>query len=58
LRLVFEFFRVTLPATFFVTLTCLLITTVINIHVDVDLGWVILLFPVLYAGCGLLARLR
>ena len=57
LRLVFEFFRVTLPATFFVTLTCLLITTVINIHVDVDLGWVILLFPVLYAGCGLLAAI-
>lgn len=57
LRLFIEFFRITLPMTFFVVFTSLLITTVVEIRPYL-LPWAqVLIFPLLYAAAGLAATL-
>jgi non-ribosomal peptide synthetase-like protein len=57
LRLFIEFFRVTLPATGFVVLTCLLLTLVTELADQFGLGAVVAAFPVLYFLAGILACL-
>ena len=63
-RLFIEFFRVTLPATFFVFLSSILITAVVVLGRAFQAGGdsearadfkLALLFPILYLACGLLA---
>lgn len=55
LRALIEFVRVILPSTGFVALTSLLFSVMVLIEDDVTLGQMLLLLPVLYAGCGLVA---
>jgi len=54
-RAAIEFIRVILPSTGFIILTSLLFSVVVLIQDYVELSQMILLFPFLYAGCGLLA---
>jgi non-ribosomal peptide synthetase-like protein len=56
-RTVLDFFRVILPSTGFVMLTCLLLSAVVLLHDEISPMAMLLLFPILYAGCGLLAAL-
>jgi non-ribosomal peptide synthetase-like protein len=53
LRLFIEYFRVTLPATGFVVLTCMILTAVTELGDRFGLGWVVALFPLLYFLAGL-----
>ena len=56
LRLFIEFFRVILPATGFVVLTCLLLTAITYLEEEVGgLGLAVALFPVLYLVAGVAA---
>jgi len=57
LRLFIEFFRVILPATGFVVLTCLLLTAMTELDEYLGLGVAIALFPVLYFLAGIAACL-
>ena len=57
LRLFIEFFRVILPATGFVVLTCLLLTAVTELDEYLGLGVAIALFPLLYFLAGIVACL-
>ena len=57
LRLFIEGFRVLLPATGFVVLTCLLLTLMTELAEEVGLGWAVALFPLCYFLAGLLACL-
>jgi len=54
-RAAIELIRVILPSTGFIVLTSLLFSVVVLIQDYVELSQMILLFPFLYAGCGLLA---
>ena len=56
-RAAIEFVRVILPSTGFIVLTSLLFSAVVLIQDYVELHEMLLLFPLLYAGCGLLAVL-
>jgi non-ribosomal peptide synthetase-like protein len=56
-RLFIEFFRIILPATFFTLLASLMIYGVIRFHQECSTLKLILVFPVLYAGCALAAAL-
>ena len=54
-RAAIEFFRVILPSTGFIVLTSILLSAIMQIReVSGDVHWLVL-FPVLYAGCGLAA---
>ena len=57
LRLFIEYFRVTLPATGFVVLTCLLLTLMTELGEYVGMGGAVALFPLLYFLAGLVACL-
>jgi non-ribosomal peptide synthetase-like protein len=52
-----EAVRVLLPSTGFVVLTSLLFETILRLRQALPLWQVVLLFPVLYAGCGVAAAL-
>jgi non-ribosomal peptide synthetase-like protein len=56
-RGVIEFFRVTVPATFFVALTTTLIVFVTSLRDRAGVGAVILLFPALFIACAWAAAL-
>ena len=57
LRLFIEYFRVTLPATVFVVLTCLLIGAVTWLRQEMPTAAAVALFPLPYLVCGLAAAL-
>ena len=54
-RALIEFVRVILPSTFFIILTSVMLSVVVLIQEDTSLHEMLLLFPLLYAGCGLAA---
>jgi non-ribosomal peptide synthetase-like protein len=54
-RAIIELIRVILPSTGFIILTSLLFSVIVLIQDSIDLPQMLLLFPILYAGCGLLA---
>ncbi len=56
-RAAIEFFRVTLPSTGFLVLTSVLFSVVVLVQEHLTLTELLLLFPCLYAGCGLAATL-
>ena len=56
-RAAIELIRVILPSTGFIVLTSLLFSVVVLIQEDLSLKQLLLLFPILYAGCGVLAVL-
>ena len=57
LRLFIEFFRVILPATGFVVLTCLLLTLMTELGDNLGMAGAVALFPVFYFLAGILACL-
>jgi non-ribosomal peptide synthetase-like protein len=57
LRYCIEFFRVTLPAILFITLASLIANITSYLQVEKDLGELIILFPLMYIGTGILAVL-
>jgi non-ribosomal peptide synthetase-like protein len=57
LRYCIEFFRVTMPAVLFVTFASLIANVVSYLQVEKDLWELILLFPVMYLGLGILGVL-
>lgn len=57
LRYGIEFFRVTLPAVLFLTMASLISNITSYLQVEMDLPELILLFPVLYLGAGVLGTL-
>ena len=57
MRLFIEFFRVTLPTTCFVALTSFLITRIIDLQQVLTPIGLVIAFPVLYVGFGVLAAL-
>ena len=52
-RAAIEFVRVILPSTFFIILTSVMLSVVVIIQEETTLPEMLLLFPLLYAGCGL-----
>ncbi|MBI3878972.1 MAG: amino acid adenylation domain-containing protein [Verrucomicrobia bacterium] len=56
-RALIEFIRVLLPSTGFIVLTSLLISAVLPIRQNVSLAGLVLVFPLLYAACGVAAML-
>ncbi len=54
-RAVIEFLRVTLPLSCFIALTCALLSVFLQIHDDVSIVLVVILFPFLYAVFGIAA---
>ncbi len=56
-RAAIEFIRVILPSTCFIILTSLLMSVVVLIEDDITLTQLLLLFPILYAACGIAATL-
>ena len=56
-RLFIEFFRVTLPSTFFIVLTNVLLSIVLLVREEVAFWQLLAMFPVLYAAAGLTAAL-
>lgn len=57
LRYCIEFFRVTLPATLFITFAALITNVVSYLQVEKDLGVLLLVFPFLYLGASILGTL-
>jgi non-ribosomal peptide synthetase-like protein len=55
LRAIMEFIRVILPSTCFVVLTSLLFSVMVLIEDNITLWQMLLLLPVLYAACGIVA---
>jgi non-ribosomal peptide synthetase-like protein len=56
-RAAIEFFRVTLPSTCFLVLTSVLFSIIVLLHEHTTLVELLLLFPLLFATCGLTATL-
>jgi non-ribosomal peptide synthetase-like protein len=56
-RLFIEFFRITLPSTFFIIVTNVLLSAVLVMHGEVNTWLIIAIFPLLYFKAGLLAAL-
>jgi non-ribosomal peptide synthetase-like protein len=54
-RAIIELIRVILPSTGFIILTSLLFSVIVLIQDSIDLPQMLLFFPILYGGCGLLA---
>ena len=54
-RAAIEFIRVILPSTFFIILTSVMLSVVVVIQEETSVHEMLLLFPLLYAGCGLAA---
>ena len=57
LRYCIEFFRVTLPAVLFITFASLITNVASYLQVEMDLWELILIFPLLYLGAGVLGTL-
>lgn len=56
-RLFIEFFRITLPSTFFIMVTNVLLSAVLVMHGHVPLWMIVAVFPLLYIKAGLTAAL-
>jgi non-ribosomal peptide synthetase-like protein len=56
-RLFIEFFRITLPSTFFIMVTNVLLSAVLVMHGEFDVWFIVAVFPLLYFAAGLTAAL-
>ena len=56
-RLFIEFFRITMPSTLFIIFTNILLSTILVMHGQMRIGWIIVLFPLLYMATGTTAAL-
>ena len=56
-RLFIEFFRITMPSTLFIIFTNILLSTILVMHGQMRIGWIIVLFPLLYMTTGTTAAL-
>eukprot|EP00456_Euglypha_rotunda_P083551 TRINITY_DN82_c1_g2_i1.p1 TRINITY_DN82_c1_g2~~TRINITY_DN82_c1_g2_i1.p1 ORF type:complete len:1332 (+),score=300.42 TRINITY_DN82_c1_g2_i1:513-4508(+) len=56
-RLFIEFFRITLPSTFFIIVTNVLLSAVLLMYGEVSTWFIVAIFPLLYFKAGLMAAL-
>ena len=56
-RLFIEFFRITLPSTFFIIVTNVLLSVVLLMHGEFEIWFIAAVFPLLYFAAGLTAAL-
>lgn len=56
-RLFIEFFRITLPSTFFIIVTNVLLSAVLLMYGEYSIWFIVAIFPLLYFGAGLVASL-
>jgi non-ribosomal peptide synthetase-like protein len=56
-RLFIEFFRITLPSTFFIVVTNVLLSAVLIMYGEVEIWFIVAVFPLLYFLAGLTAAL-
>ena len=56
-RLFIEFFRITLPSTFFIIVTNVLLSAVLLMYGEVEIWFIVAIFPLLYFKAGLMASL-